>query len=132
MTLKQKLATEKLVENGGNIGKAMIEAGYSPMTAKTPQKLTESKGFQELKEQYKQELMVLGIDGKRLAKKMNEWLEAQRIFSSHTEADKLVPDYQTQLKAGEMIREDLGIKSETPIQILNQGDMEIEFFTDHE
>ena len=63
---------------------------------------------------------------------MNEWLEAQRIFSSHTEADKLVPDYQTQLKAGEMIREDLGIKSETPIQILNQGDMEIEFFTDHE
>ena len=69
MTLKQKLATEKLVENGGNIGKAMIEAGYSPMTAKTPQKLTESKGFQELKEQYKQELMVLGIDGKRLAKK---------------------------------------------------------------
>lgn len=50
MTYKQKLAASKIVENGGNIGKAMIEAGYSPMTAKTPSKLTRSKGWQELLE----------------------------------------------------------------------------------
>lgn len=47
-TFRQKLVASKLVENGGNIGKAMIAAGYSPATAKTPQKLTESKGWQEL------------------------------------------------------------------------------------
>lgn len=47
-TYKQKLAAQKLVENGGNIGKAMVEAGYSKATAKTPKKLTESLGWKEL------------------------------------------------------------------------------------
>ena len=42
-TIRQKKALAKIVENGGNVSKAMVEAGYSPMTAKTPQKLTESK-----------------------------------------------------------------------------------------
>lgn len=51
MTIKQQLALEKMVENGGNIGQAMIEAGYSSNTAKTPQKLTESIGFVELCEE---------------------------------------------------------------------------------
>lgn len=49
-TLKQKLIVSKLVENGGNIGKAMVDVGYSPNTAKTPTKLTRSKGWQELME----------------------------------------------------------------------------------
>lgn len=47
-TYKQKIVASKLVENGGNIGKAMVAAGYSPATAKTPQKLTDSQGWQEL------------------------------------------------------------------------------------
>lgn len=34
-----------MVENGGNASKAMRDAGYSPNTAKTPKKLTESLGF---------------------------------------------------------------------------------------
>ena len=51
-TYKQKLVASKLVENGGNIGKAMVDAGYSPATAKTPQKITKSKGWQELMQGY--------------------------------------------------------------------------------
>ena len=51
-TNKQKKAVDKLVENGGNVSKAMKDAGYSEATAKTPQKLTESKGFMELVEEY--------------------------------------------------------------------------------
>ena len=47
-TLKQKLVASKLVENGGNISRAMVSAGYSPATAKTPQKLTKSKGWKDL------------------------------------------------------------------------------------
>lgn len=51
-TVKQKLAFKKLVENGGNIGRAMVEAGYSKATAKTPKKLTNSLGWKEvMKEQ---------------------------------------------------------------------------------
>lgn len=51
-TTRQKKAVENLVENGGIIGKAMIDAGYTPATAHTPQKLTESKGFREVLKEY--------------------------------------------------------------------------------
>jgi hypothetical protein len=46
-TIKQQKAVHKMVENGGNVSKAMISAGYSAATAKTPGKLTNSKGFKE-------------------------------------------------------------------------------------
>lgn len=51
VTLRQKAAFDKVVENGGNISRAMMEVDYSPATAKTPQKLTESKGWKTLCEQ---------------------------------------------------------------------------------
>ena len=50
-TDKQEKALDNMVENGGNVVKAMIDAGYTKATAKTPQKLTESKGFKELCEE---------------------------------------------------------------------------------
>lgn len=50
--MRQKLVIKKIVENGGNISKSMREVGYSPMTAQDPKKLTSSKGFKELCEQY--------------------------------------------------------------------------------
>lgn len=37
-----------MVENGGNASQAMIDAGYSPATAKTPSKLTSSKAYQTI------------------------------------------------------------------------------------
>lgn len=45
MTYRQKLVATKMVENGGNMGKAMLEAGYSKSMAKNPYKLTRSKGW---------------------------------------------------------------------------------------
>lgn len=47
-TLKQRAAIAFYVENGGNLSKAMRDAGYSPATAKNPQKLRRSKGFMQL------------------------------------------------------------------------------------
>jgi hypothetical protein len=47
----QKRAVNEMVENGGKVQPAMVKAGYSKNTAKTPQKLTESKGFKELCEE---------------------------------------------------------------------------------
>ena len=47
-TIKQKLVAQKIIQNGGNVSKAMLEVGYSKATAKTPQKLTDSKGFQQV------------------------------------------------------------------------------------
>lgn len=43
---------QKILENQGNLGKAMIAAGYSPATAKTPQNVTKSKSWPELLEKY--------------------------------------------------------------------------------
>lgn len=57
-TLKQKRAIRNLVENGGVVSRAMIDAGYSPQTAKVPQKLTESKAFKTIAEQIPDDLLV--------------------------------------------------------------------------
>ena len=51
-TIKQKKALDNVVGNGGNVTQAMIDAGYSENTANTPQKLTESKGWKELMDEY--------------------------------------------------------------------------------
>lgn len=48
MTMKQDLAVSKLVENHGNVSKSMLEAGYSPQTAKNPSNLTKSKAYKSL------------------------------------------------------------------------------------
>ena len=57
-TLKQKRAIANLVENGGNVSKAMRDAGYSVETAKTPSKLTESEAFKSIAEQIPDYLLV--------------------------------------------------------------------------
>jgi hypothetical protein len=49
-TLRQKLVASKMVGNGGNMGKAMLEAGYSKAMAKNPYKLIHSKGWLEVTE----------------------------------------------------------------------------------
>lgn len=48
-----KIAVSKLLENGGNKSKAMLEAGFSPAYAKNSHKMTASKSYQEfLKQNY--------------------------------------------------------------------------------
>jgi hypothetical protein len=44
-----------------------------------------------------------GLSEGKIVGKIAEWLEAKKIKSSMTEPDKIVEDYQTQLKAGEML-----------------------------
>lgn len=70
-TVKQKEAIKNVVENGGIISKAMLDAGYSPNTAKTPQKLTESKAWEELMKKF--------ISDEDLAKAHKQLLDATRI-----------------------------------------------------
>jgi len=51
-SIKQAKAIAIAAENGGNISRAMREAGYSPMTAKNPDKLTKSRAFQEVLDKF--------------------------------------------------------------------------------
>jgi hypothetical protein len=128
-TLKQQAVVEKILANPSmSKRKAMLAVGYSENTATAPTKnLLSTDGWAELKEKYRQSLIEKGLDHDKLAKKMSEWIDAVKISSSLTEPDRVVPDYQTQIKAGEMLREDLGVKQEKGVQILNQGEMTLEF-----
>lgn len=58
-TLKQQRAIANLVENGGNVSKAMRDAGYTDATAKTPQKLTESVAYLSIAEQIPDQLLIV-------------------------------------------------------------------------
>lgn len=69
-TFKQKLALEKTVENGGNVTKAMREAGYSEATANNPSNLTKSEGYQLLLKEY-------GLDEEFVTKALVEDIKAK-------------------------------------------------------
>lgn len=68
-TTKQKIAFKEVL-NGSTITKAMKKAGYSPTTASTTGKLTNTKGWEEL--------MELHLPDKLLAKKHREGLNATK------------------------------------------------------
>ena len=62
-TIKQEKAINNLVENGGNVTKAMRDAGYAESTINNPSNLTKSdayKSFKELADVYLPDDMLLG------------------------------------------------------------------------
>jgi len=94
-TLKQKLALKKLSENVGMpIGKAMKEAGYTEATSKTPKRLTATKGWAELLEEY--------LPDKKIIKALDEGILATKWRGSFTEPDKKVEDYAVRAKYTEL------------------------------
>lgn len=95
------------------MGQAMLKAGYALKTSIAPKhNLLDSRGVEVAMEKYQEELAGLGLTHKKVAEKLAEWIDAKKISTSLTEPDKIIPDYQTQLKAGEMLRTDLGFKNE--------------------
>ena len=86
-TTRQKLAVSKLVENGGNITKALKQADYSPNTIKTPSKVTKSKGFRELMEK-------MGISDEKLAKRLDEGLDATKAVVMGVKSEDSFVDIQ--------------------------------------
>ena len=71
-TRKQKLALKKIVENRGNVSKAMREVGYDETTAKNPKNLTESKGFKAL-------LKASGLDENLVVESLVEDIKKKRF-----------------------------------------------------
>lgn len=99
-TNKQKMALGKVVENGGNISKAMVEVGYSMATAKNPKNLTESLGYKELCEEYgltEQLIITSLVDDiiKKPGDRVSELLLASKLLGlldrAKRETDKQVP-----------------------------------------
>lgn len=65
----------------------MVDAGYSPNTAKAPSKLTNTDGFRIAMEE-------AGITDKRIADVLNEGLEATRAVVMGTKSDESFVDIQ--------------------------------------
>lgn len=82
-TIKQRKALKAALENGGNVSKAMTQAGYSPAMAKNPQKLKESDGWKEL-------MKKAGLDDTSLLKKSKQHLEARQFHQMMV--DPLISD----------------------------------------
>lgn len=121
MTVKQKLAVKKVVENHGNISKSMREAGYTPKTAKNPKNLTESKAWPKLMEKY--------LPDDKLLKKHDEALEATKWNDFTGEREE---DHTTRLKAVDMgykLKGKMGDKN-TTLQQFNAGEMNVNFVKD--
>jgi len=92
------------------LGKAMIKAGYSKKTAKAPkQNFLARRGTQAAIEKWREMLREAGLGEMTLIRKYKEWIDAVKIKSSLTEPDKVVPDYETQLKVKDDLRRDLGL-----------------------
>jgi hypothetical protein len=130
-TKLQRTTVEILKDNPKmSLAKAMVEAGYSPSTARHPgYNFVASKGTTTALDQWREALRGSGLNENKIIEKYKEWLDANRVTTSLTDPDRVVPDYQTQLKAGEMLREDLGIKVKDAaiLQQFNIDKMGVEF-----
>ena len=76
-TQRQRKLVDKVIENGGNVSRAMVEAGYSEASAKNPQKYINSDGVKELFEEYglTRELVVTALVDDINAKRKNRTAE---------------------------------------------------------
>lgn len=120
---KMQAKAMELIREGEKPTVAMRKAGFKESTSQAPSRnLLRSAAVQSIIEQYKAEYLKVGITPQYLARKTAEWLEATKQISARTggtanaETDDFieVPDYQTQLKAAELVRKDWGMVSESP------------------
>lgn len=131
-----------LIKEGKTPRSAMLEAGYSAATASHPSdNLLRTNGAQSIIEQYKAEYIKVGITPSYLAQKTKEWLEATKpigakilvakdgsVIDADSQGAIEVPDYQTQIKAAEFAREDLGLKKKDTIAgEMKDGDKSVRF-----
>jgi len=84
--LRIKRVFAKVLENRGcDIGKAMLEEGYAPNTAKNPMNITESKSWEMLLEKELPDELLTDV--------AKDGLRATMVKTSLTEPDRTLPDY---------------------------------------
>lgn len=121
MTIKQKAVAKDLLENVGKpMGKAMLDAGYSPATAKNPDHLTESKGWQDLMERYLPDDLVLeahqaGLEATKTSNAAILLTTDGKTIKAEEQGLIEVPDHPTRLKAVELAYKVKRKMSEAPV-----------------
>jgi hypothetical protein len=129
-TALQRRATEILASDQNiTLGEAMVKGGYSKSSSLKPkQNFTDRVGTQTAIEEMKDKLAGKGITIDFMAGKYWEWLNAKKIKGSMTEPDKIVEDYETQLKAKDDVNRILGMGEEKAgINLNTTGPVQIVF-----
>lgn len=93
---QKQLIAISLVSQGLSKTEAMRRAGYSKSMINTPKQVFTSQAIMTAVDKFKLELKDKGLTTDYMASKLAEWLEAGSI--EH-------PDYQTQLKAYEFLKQ---------------------------
>mgnify|MGYP001566966698 CR=1 FL=1 len=102
----RQVKTLQLMSQGYTKHRAMKEAGYSASSLKQGKRIIDnSPAVRNYVNQVYPELIKLGIDAPYEANKIKEWLEAKKPFSSHTEPDKMVDDFEIQIKAYDRLQQ---------------------------
>lgn len=96
-TQKQQKAIEAVITNGGNMSKAMIQAGYSKAASKNPQKLTNNPVVQTELQRIMQEM---GITKEMALQPLKDALIAEKQ-DFHTGA--WMPDHTIRLAASDRL-----------------------------
>lgn len=98
-TIRQKKAFDKLAENGGIVSKAMLAAGYSEISSKTPKKLTDSEGWKELMDKH--------LGDTKLSKKHDQLLNAvslERMNFSENDTDEDVEKVVAKMEGYKLLK----------------------------
>lgn len=94
-TDKQKKAIANVVENHGNVSKAMLDAGYTPASAKNPKNLTQSQAFQAY-------MHKAGLTDEKLVSVLRDGLDANKTIVMGKESSEsfvdIQPDHPTRHK----------------------------------
>lgn len=124
-TPKQAKALE-LIRNGKTPRAAMIAAGYSEETARSPKReLLGTPGAQSYLEQYREEYVRQGIVPTYYIRKVKDLMDAEKVHSSHTEPDRTVPDWMARAKGLEIYRKDIGLDIEPTGPQINIGTVNV-------
>jgi len=117
--LKAEKVVSEMVGNGGNITKALIKAGYSPNTANTPSKVTNTEAFKQAS------LSILEKLKKIQEAQINEILNrCDRALSLEKYKD-MVDTFEKTTKLVELLE---GRATERPDNLLNNNQLD-ELFT---
>ena len=124
----KQIKTLQLINQGYTTHRAMKEAGYSQSSLKQSYKFKKSPIVRNAIAGLSAELVGQGLTKEFLAAKFMEWINAEKPFSSHTEPDKMIPDYDIQLKAYDRAKDilvpqaDKGVKRKLTIEEFVTGE----------
>lgn len=83
--LQHKKVFKRLVENGGSLRQAIKQEGYSDAVADNPQKITKSKSWKQLLDQYLPEDKLLKLHDQQL----NSWKLQSMLFQKQVDDESI-------------------------------------------